>query len=269
MFTRTTLIAAAVFLTPMAAAEPLAPGQWGGSFSIGADFPVGGDVHGGAVAPVASLAALNPNLPAASAELRIQSRSFDDIYGEALTYSLEATRGLTGDREVFATIGRTEASEGRVQVGTAFVPALSASLPVFGKFGDYNATSFEVGVRQYFGETGGVRPYVAGRIGAARTDEIRASFTVPVPNGVGTEPNDIALNNVPFYADNTAVTVGVDVGLSYAASDRLVLSVETGLRYTGDLDGDDSAIGGLGLGGINNTGARTSVPIRVRARLAF
>lgn len=262
-------LAALAACAPSAFAQPLAAGQWGGSFTAGLDTPIDGDVHGGATAPVASLAALNPNLPAASAELRIGSRSFDQIYGEATSFELDVARGIGGAREVFASVSRVDADGGQVEVGTAFVPALSASLPVIGRFGDFSQTSLQVGVRQYFGNEGGIQPFVGGRLGLVQTDEIRASFTVPVPAGVGTEPNDIVLTNVPFYQDSTAVSAGLDVGVSFAVNERFSLSAETGLRFTGDLDGDDSAIGGLGLGSINDTGARTSVPVRVRARIAF
>ena len=36
-----------------------------------------------------------------------------------------------------------------------------------------------------------------------------------------------------------------------------------------DLSGDDSAIGGLGLGSINDTGKRVSVPVSIAARFDF
>jgi hypothetical protein len=266
---RSLITISAVFMAASpAVAGPLEAGKFAGSVSVGAEYPVDGDVHGGATAPVASLAALNPNLPAVGAELRIQSRSFDDIYGEALTYGVEGAYGLGGNREFFGAVRRTEADQGTVQVGTAFVPALSASLPVFGTFGDLKVTSIEAGVRQYFGDSA-IKPYVAGRAGVALVDEIRASFSVPVPAGVGAEPNDINLNNVPFYGDTTTWTVGVDVGAAWDITDRWSLMAETGLRYSGDLDGDDAALSTLGLSSINDEGARFSVPVTVTARYAF
>ncbi len=261
------VIAAACLTTP-AFAGPLAPGEFAGSITGGTEIPVDGDVHGGATAPVASLQALNPNLPAAPAELRIGSRSFDDIYGNATTYGVEGRYGLSGDREVFGEVRRVEAGGGTVQVGTAFVPALSASLPVNGTFEDYNSTNIEAGVRQYFG-SGKVKPYVAARAGVAVVDKIRASFSVPVPNGVGAEPNDININNVPFYDSSTTVTVGLDVGASWDVTDRLSVSAEAGIRYRGDLDGNDAAIGGLGLASINDDSAAISVPVTFKLSYRF
>jgi len=266
---RSLVAISAVFMAASPAfAAPLDSGRFAGSVFAGAEFPIDGDVHAGATAPIASLAALNPNLPAAGAELRIQSRSFDDIYGDGLSYGVEGAYGLGGGREVFGAVRRTEADQGSVQVGTAFVPALSASLPVFGTFGDLKITSIEGGVRQFFG-TSAITPYVAGRAGVAFVDEIRATFTVPVPTGVGAEPNDINLNNVPFYGDTTTWTVGVDVGASWKINNSWSLMAETGLRYSGELDGDDAALSTLGLSAINDEGARLSVPLTVKARYAF
>lgn len=262
-------VAASALLTTSAVAKPLEAGQFSGSITAGLEYPIDGDVHGGATAPVASLAALNPNLPAASAELRIQARSFDDIYGEAATFGVEGAYGLGGGLEVIGAIRSIQADEGRVQVGTAFVPALSAELPVFGRFGEFNAVAFEAGLRQHFDAGGGFAPFIGGRVGLTQVDAIRATFTVPVPNGVGTEPNDIALNNVAFYDDSTALTVGLDVGASFEIAEGFTLTAETGVRYQGELDGDDSAIGGLGLARINDAGDRISVPVTVKGTFRF
>ena len=252
--------AAAALVTP-ALAQPLERGAFAGSIAAGADFSVGGDVHGGAVAPIADLGPLNPALAGVSAELRIQARSFDEIYGEATQITLEGAYGLGSTREAFFAVGRTQADEGQVQVGGAFVPALSQTLPVLGRFDEFTATSVEAGVRQYFGGEGALQPYVAGRVGAAFTDEIRATFTIPAAA--------IALNNVAFYDETTAFLIGADVGVSYAVAEGVSIGAEVGLRYTTGLEDNDSAIGGLGLARINDEGDRLSVPVLVRARFAF
>lgn len=264
-------VCAATALAALAApawAGPLEKGKFAGSVAVGAEFPVNGDVHGGAVAQVASLAALNPNLPAAPAELRIRSRSFDDIYGDLSAIEVEGAYGIGANREVFGAVRYAQADKGTVQVGTAFVPALGATLPAFGTFGDFKSTTVEAGVRQYFG-AGAVKPYVAGRAGVVFVDEIRADFSVPVPAGVGAEPNDIVLRNVPFYDSTTTFTIGADVGVSWDVSEKLSLTAETGIRYQGDLDGNDSALRGLGLASINDEGARLFAPVTLRAKYQF
>lgn len=252
------LAATAAFATP-ALAQPEA-GRWSGSISAGADLPVGGDVHGGAVAPVADLGPLNPALAGVSAELRIGSRSFDDIYGQSTSVAGELAYGLSSRDEMFVQLRYQGADEGSVQVGGAFVPALNTELPVYGTFGDLQAYSLEVGYRRYFGE-GAWKPYVAGRAGLSRTEDIQASFAIPAAG--------IAINDAPFYEASTSGVLGLDLGVSYAVSDQVSFTAETGLRWTSALSDDDAAIGGLGLAAINDESDRLDVPVRVGLRATF
>ena len=100
-------------------APAFAAGPEQGKFSMslfgGADTPISGDVHDGAVAPVPDLGPLNPDLAGVSAELRIQPRSHEDIYDQAFTYGLEFSYGLSDRAEVFGQVRRTEADPGTVR----------------------------------------------------------------------------------------------------------------------------------------------------------
>lgn len=255
-------IAAAVVL---AAPAVHAAGPQEGTFSLsvfgGIDQPLSGDVHDGAVAPVPDLGPLNPDLAGVSAELRIRSRSHDDIYGSASSYGLEFSYGLSGNSEVFGQLRYTESDEGTVQVGGAFVPALSTTLPINGTFSDYKALTVEGGYRYFFGDLGSTRPFVAGRLGATRTDDIRATFEIP--------DAEILIADVPFTDKKWSASAGVDVGVLFPVGEKGSIIAQTGIRYTADLEGNDSAIGGLGLGSINDTGKRVSYPISVGFRYDF
>lgn len=257
------LTAVAVSLALSAPAFASGPEQ--GRFSVslygGVDVPVSGDVHDGAVAVVPDLGPLNPALAGVDAELRIGARGHDRIYDNANAYGLEFGYGLSDRAEVFGQLRETHADEGTVQVGGAFVPALNTELPVFGTFSDYEAWSAELGYRYYFLQPGGARPFIAGRVGATETEEIRATFVIPDAG--------ITINDVPFTDKGWKVSGGVDIGVLIPVGERFSLVAQAGVRYVDDLDGDDSAIGGLGLGSINDTGSRVSVPVSIAARLDF
>jgi hypothetical protein len=258
---RTILLSTVVVLSAAGATQAqTAPGRWTVSLEAGAEFPTGGDVHGGATAAVPDLGPLNPDLAGVNAELRIQARSFDDIYGEGMNLGAEFAYGMSNNAEVFGSVRYMQADEGRVQVGGAFVPALDTTLPVYGTFGEYKAYALEAGYRQYFGP-GAFKPYVAGRLGAVFTDKINATFEIP--------DAAITIANAPFYDSSTSFTAGVDVGLSYAFNEQVSVQAETGIRYISSLSDDDSAIGGLGLASINGVGDRTYVPVTLRAKFAF
>ncbi len=238
------------------------PGAWSGQIQAGTDFSVDGDVHGGTSAPIEDLGGLNPDLAGVAATLEIGARSFDDIYDSGLVIDGQVAYGLSENAEVFGSLRFTALEDGDTQVGGAVVPALDATLPVFGEFGDYEAISLEGGYRYFFGDSGSTyRPYVAGRAGVVFVDSINATFTIP--------DADIAIENVAFYDSTTTYTVGVDLGLLAQVSQNGSIGVETGVRLVGDLEDDDTDIAGLGLAGINNEGQRISVPLLVTGRLTF
>lgn len=236
-------------------------GQWSFSAFGGADMPTSGDVHGGAVAPIADLGPLNPALSGVGAELRIQSRSHDRIYGLADTYGLEMGYGLSDRAEVFGQVRYTHASPGRVQVGGAFVPALDTELPVYGRFSAYKSYGAEFGYRYFFLKPGSARPFVAARIGATRTDAINASFDIP--------DAAISIPDARFTQKTWSASGGVDVGVIVPVGGNFSFTAQAGVRYVDKLDGDDSDIGGLGLGSINDDGKRISVPMSIAARWDF
>lgn len=236
------------------------PGRLSGTLIGGADIPVDGEVHGGAIAPVPNLGPLNPALVGVSAELRIGARSFDEIYGTTYSIGAELAYGLTENDELFGQFRYQHGDKGRVQVGGAFVPALSTELPVLGTFSDLNVYALEIGYRRYFG-SGTLKPYIAGRAGAAFTDSIKATFEIPAAA--------ITINNAPFYKSSTSYSVGGDLGVSYKLGTSVSLIAEAGLRYTSGLRGDDSAIGGLGLSSINEAGGRLDVPVRAGLKVQF
>ena len=52
-------------------------------------------------------------------------------------------------------------------------------------------------------------------------------------------------------------------------SEKASLGLEVGARYHGDISDDDSALSGLGLASINDTGKRTSYPVNLRLQFRF
>ena len=131
---------------------------------------------------------------------------------------------------------------------------------MYGRFGDYQALALEAGYLHYFSE-GAMRPYLAGRVGATRVDAIAATFTIP--------DAAITLSNVPFYDGGWVMGAAADIGVAWSLSERASVALEAGVRYHGDLSDDDSAIGGLGLASINDTGARTAFPVGLRFQMRF
>lgn len=236
-------------------------GRWSFSVLGGIDVPVNGDLHGGATAPVADLGPLNPDLAGVAAELRIRPRGHERIYDNALAYGLEVGYAFDDRREIYGQVRQTRADGGRALVGYAYVPALTAELPIFGNFSEYEALSAQVGYRYYFGTPETARPFIDGYLGATRTHQITATFEIP--------DGGISIANAPVYESGWAATAGADVGVIVPFTDTFSMTLSGGVRYVSNLKDDDSALGGLGLSGINDTGKRVSVPVTLSGRWDF
>lgn len=257
--TRFSLLVAAAATLVSGAAHAEA-GRWSGRIVGGADFAIGGRVHGGANAPIADLGALNPGLAGVSSTLQIGSRSQSNVYGEAWGIGFELGYGLSDSSEVFGSLRYSTTGSGSTQVGVANVPALNANLPINGNFSAWENWAVEAGYRQYFSQ-GTFRPYAAARAGLVFNSGIDATFTVP--------DAAITLTDVPFYKSSTLFTAGLDLGAAVELGTGVSLFAETGVRYTTSPRGDDGALSGLGLASINNDGDRWDVPVRIGIGFAF
>ena len=235
-------------------------GRWSGRIVGGADFAIGGNVHGGARAPIANLGALNPGLAGVSSTLEIGSRSQSNVYGEAWGVGFELGYGLSDRSEVFGSLRYSSTGSGSTQVGVANVPARNANLPINGDFGAQENWALEAGYRQYFSE-GTFRPYAAGRAGLVFSNRVNATFTIP--------DAAITISDVPFNRPSTLFTGGLDLGAAVQVATGISVFAETGIRYTSGPRGDDSALSTLGLASINNDGDRWDVPVRIGLGFSF
>lgn len=221
------------------------------------------------MAALAPLLAPVPALPAnvTGANLAIGARSYERIYKTGFGVGVDLAYGLGGGFELLGGVAYNRLNGSQVEVGRAALrdatdAQVGGDVPVFGRFGDYKAWTVEAGVRGYFG-SGALQPYVAARAGARFVDPIRASFTIPAVNLVG------ALDDIPFYRRSTVFTGAIDLGLDYAIGSKASIGIETGVRIAGNLKGDDSVIGGLGLASINGRGRIVTIPVSARVRFAF
>jgi hypothetical protein len=242
-------------------------GKVSGSIYGGTDFPISGNLHTGAVAPVPNLGALNPALAGVAADLQVGKRSYNRVYDQAIRFGVDLNYGLNESSEVFGSVNHVRSGGGNLQVGNAVVtttiaggPAVGTALPIEARFGRYKSTNVEAGYRRYFGSSS-LQPYGAVRAGIGFANKINASFAIPAAA--------IAINNARFYKSSTTFSGGLDLGLSYNVGENAALQLETGLRYSSKLRSDDRDIAALGLASINNSGDRLSVPLTLKLRLGF
>lgn len=134
-----------------------------------------------------------------------------------------------------------------------------------GGVSDYEAYGVELGLRQYFRPERALgtsfRPYLEGRLGATNVDDI--SITGARSDGALLAGRDIELYEGGWVA-SAAGLIGIEAPLTRYST----IGLETGIRYTEDLDNSNDA-NNFGLEGVNTGSSRTSIPVMLRGRYRF
>jgi hypothetical protein len=222
--------------------------RWNIEAGVGPEFFIGGDaISGDQINDIDGVTS--------------QARSFKDVYDPGIRYDLGTSYALNPNRKVTANVFYANADGEETTLGNI------NGEDVTGRIGDYERYGAEIGLRQYARPVGvpllnSVRPYVEGKIGAARINDI---------DFVNSDPNATALaGTTPFYEGGWVPTGAGLIGLETPVFDRFTMGVETGLRYTGVPASDTSVLSsGVPLAGTNNGGANWSVPLQIRGRYRF
>ncbi len=232
--------------------------EWSLGFKAGLVPITSGDFHRGPSFDGSVLL----GLPAGSLPVNVDAKSFGDVYEKFEEIAFEASYAPSDKLTYTLGISWLSSDEGDLRVGT-----VAGSLPLNGRFSEYEDFQVYAGLRYNFRVSERWNPYVAARLGYAWVDEITASFSVP-----GTPfnaPYQAALTDAKFYDASNLLTYGVLVGVDYAFNDRFSLGLETGYLAQGSLDDDDSVLGLLGLNALNDEGALSYVPVRLSLNFRF
>lgn len=188
--------------------------------------------------------------------------SMKDAYDPGFRYELGGSYALSPNRKVTLMGSYAHADGENVNLGTVGGQAVTGTLT------DYERYGIEAGVRQYFGIkpapiVKSVRPYVEGRLGAAKAKSIDLE---------NAQLGGAALNGgtVGLYDNSWVGTAAGLVGLETPVFKQATLGLETGIRYTGHMKTDTNFLGaGQALAGTNNGTSNWTVPVMLRGRYRF
>ena len=221
--------------------------RWNLEAAVGPSFMVGGTAVTGDQANIEGL----------------NNISMSDAYNTGFRAELGGSYALNPNRKLTGNVFVDEAqSDGRLDWGTVGGEALTGSLS------DYKSYGAELGIRQYFAPRRGlilksIRPYVEGKLGAARLDDVRIQ---------GSELGGATFSeaDVPFYESGWVGTAAGMVGVETPLTKYSTIALETGVRYTQSPKTNTEVLGpGFPIAGTNNGGSRTSIPVMLRGRYRF
>ena len=180
--------------------------------------------------------------------------SYKDAFENGVSYDLAATYDVSPSTTLLARVGYSEAEGKDFSLGEATENGVTA--PITGRLSDMERYTVEGGIRKYVGGFNngltGLRPYVGVSGGFAHTNDITLTQTSQAFNGGagGTETQQ-------YVEGGWAPTAAGVIGAEYQVGARTAIGVETGIRWTDDLDtnvpSDD----------------RWQVPVKLRGRVSF
>ncbi|NNC36105.1 MAG: hypothetical protein HKO02_01505 [Hyphomonadaceae bacterium] len=212
---------------------------------VGTDFSVDGDIFPGELA--------KPFLGGPGTVSDLPAVSYKDAYKEAAHYDLAATYDIDPSTTLIGRIGYSKAEGERLLVGQVDDGA-GLTEDLYAEFSDLEQVTLEGGVRKYMGSWNnrfaGVRPYVGATAGFthnAAVDLTQSSATLVDP----------ALFTQEYIDAGWTPTASGVVGAEMQVGPRTAIGVETGVRWSDDLDTNFE------------TGDRISIPVRLRGRVSF
>ena len=224
-----------------------APSKFGLTGSIGTDVMLGGNAITG------------NNTPGL---FNVHQVSMKDAYKKGYHAELGSTYKLN-HKQSLSLNGFYQQAKGKSDVTFANAPGATAT----GTLSDFKAYGVEAGFRHNIAKTtlpwvNRVQPYLQGRVGIARVSSIQGE-DIQV-NGVMTIPPTVRI-----YEGRYVPTASALFGIEKPISQNTSIGLETGLRYIGRGNPDDSTVGGTSLNGLNNGSDRWSIPLQIRGRYQF
>jgi len=194
----------------------------------------------------------------------INNISFAEAYKPGIRGEIGGSYALNPNRKITGNVFYEQAdSDGVLDLGTLGTQAVTGSLS------DYQSYGAEIGLRQYFAPRrggsiiGNIRPYVEGKLGAARLDDVNLE-------GATVGGTALSAEDIPFYRSGWVGSAAGLVGIETPIARHATIAIESGVRYTQGPRSDTSFLAqGTPLGGINNGGSRTSIPVMLRGRYRF
>lgn len=237
----------AYYGVPQLRGVPVAVGGGGGALPFGFEIGVGTDIF--------QDGDIFPGEAAKDNVSDLTAVEYSDAYDNAESFDLAATYDLDRNTTVLGRFGYSNAdSAGPIKVGSVHSSSGNVTEDLYAEFSDLEQYTIEGGVRRYLGgwnnPRGGFRPYVGATGGFTHTDDVyltQSSATLVDPN----------LFTQQYIDGGWSPTASGVIGAEWQVGNTTAIGVETGLRWTDDLDSNfksDDAI---------------SIPVRLRGRVSF
>jgi hypothetical protein len=263
------LIAAPALAAPGVPSLPTA-GGFSVTPNVGTDFTVGGDFVKSGSDSITGSGTFGGVTVTGTGTLSVGSQKFNDVYNTPIQLGISANYGLSDYDEVsltprwFHAEGKNFDAATASFTGTINGVAVSGSAPIQGQFSNYNEYGADAGYKHFFNTplSASFHPYLGAMLGVEYNNSVSVNLS---SNGT-----PIA-NNVGFYSSGWTWDTGLQAGFRFDVAPAVAIGLETGIRYTGDLKSDHSALTGAGgnIDSVNSAGNRWDIPLLFGVTVKF
>jgi hypothetical protein len=261
MFPKISLIPfALVALGAAGTASASDEGQWVTTFLAGSNLLENGKFNPQVTHNVANLGTIDPTLAGLSGESHIDGLQFRDAFRIGPSFSIETGYMAQSNFEPFARLSYSQLSGRNQEIGFLETPTVESPIPIRANIGDMNTWALNLGTRYFLTDSGAARTYVAGYVGADRTDALHARFHVAgLPDSAS---EDILPQTTRFDA-------GVEGGFAWQVSNNADLSLSVGAQYLDARSESTDAFAPVGIEDVRFTDPRWSFPVNFGVNFKF
>lgn len=238
----------ALGLSKMASATNYDEGQWVTTFMAGSELipdesitpQVRSDVNGAAIS-------------------ELDSVRVNDAFRSGPSFGIETGYMSQSNLEPFVRLNYSKLEGRNTAIGSIDATDLSTSAAIGANFGDMESWALNLGTRYFLSDSGTVRTYVAGYLGANRTDALRADLSVA----------GMPVSREEFLPRATRFDAGVEGGLSWQLSDQADMGLSVGAQYVDARKETTNAFAPVGIDQVRFEDPRWSIPVNLGVNFRF
>lgn len=235
-------------------------GHWVTTFTGGTDAITRSTLQEHADGSLANLGALDTANPDDPATTSLRRLSMHDAFRVGPGLGLELGYMTDSSVEPFVKLDYSQLRGRNENIGELTTPSLLAPAGITSKFDDMHSWSLNVGSRYFWNDGGAVKPFVAGFMGADRTQAMRTHLSVDGMADLGEEE---------LLPQQTRFDAGVEGGVNFQLADKADLRLSMGADYIDARKKNTDAFAPLGLDSVKLTEQRWSVPVDLGMNFRF
>ena len=182
-----------------------------------------------------------------------------DAFRSGPSFGIETGYMTQSNLEPFVRLSYSKLEGRNADIGSLEAPGLDTAAAIGADFDDMTSWALNVGTRYFLSDSGTVRTYVAGYLGADRMDAMTA---------------DISIAGAPvareeFLPSATRFDAGVEGGLAWALSDQADVGLSIGAQYVDARKETTNAFAPIGLDQVRFEDPHWSVPVNLGLNFRF